>query len=232
MLNKIKNRVSRWNAKRTFEKSLAQIFLRQNNYPQIQDKLKIGFLSQPGSFGSIIELFLAATFRAAGHDYHIIYVDESFPLLECHNHKHPESWAKTTHKNCQRFRKLARLLNLKVRPASSVPNTDGKLLEPVEFETIVSASLLRHYRVGKLNNTLADLPNRKRLFEASAKKSAAIGDYFANSLKVDRLILNHGLYATTGPARLAAMKSNLPVLAFDRTKRKGTLIFSWNESTD
>ncbi|MDB4492506.1 hypothetical protein N9200_00665 [Akkermansiaceae bacterium] len=219
-------------ANRKFKQRLKSLSKSQSPSKGNKPKLKIGFLSQPGSYGSVVELFLAAVLKEIGYVVTIVFVDQSFPLLECHHKDRPEQWSRMTRRNCSSFRRLAKLLRLQIIPASTLSDALDSPLSLQDQELIVNASLLRHYRVGKLRESLKDLEQRKKLFTETFRKSCQVGQYFSSGERVDRLIMNHGLYATTGPARLVALKNNVPVLTFDRAKKQDTLNFSWTHSTD
>ena len=93
-------------------------------------------------------------------------------------------------------------------------------------------SLLRHYRVGEISKDLHQVERRRDLMTQSVKQSVLVGQYFSSDVSVDRLLINHGLYATTGPARLVANAKSVPVLTYDRSKRQGCMNFTWGHSSD
>lgn len=233
IINSMVSRISRLVAEQKFDRRLKKLAeSRPAPVAAAGPVLHIGFLSQPGSFGSVVELLLAMLFRFRGHRVTIVYADESFPLMECHKHNNPSGWVSTTRRNTRRFKRMADLLGMAATPASEILSIGTTELSNEDNKLIRDASLLKHYRVGRITESLHDIENRRKLISVSIKRSYNIGNYFSNENRVDRLIMNHGLYATTGPARLVALKNGVEVLTFDRAKRKRCLNFSWELSSD
>lgn len=232
IIDSITSRAEMILARRRLAANFKKLACGHHEQPKSEKPLKFGFLTTPGTFGSCCDLLLALLLKKCGHETAIICVDQSFPLQEIHHKERPLHWEATTKKNLRQFRKLAKCAGIGFIEARTLDFDFDEKKAPCEIDSIVKTSLLRHYRVGELTTDLPDYERRKEMMRTSAMQSAKTGAYFSHINRVDRLIMNHGLYATTGPARLVALDNSVPLLTYDRAKRKGCFNFSWANSSD
>jgi len=189
--------------------------------------LNIAFITLGGSYGMYIDYVIAEILRARGHHVHFYIDDAHLPIFEGHDFKKPESWSKTSNNGYFYIHEILKKSNISFTGFSEIELMN----DAPEFPDILEASLLRHYRVGTLSDELFDFYNRQQLFEKSILISASVGQEVARS-KYDRVIINHGLYSSTGPARRMIQNADIPVITHDRAKRKNTFNFTWNQSSD
>ena len=232
LFEKISNRLGAIASKRKLEdrfRSLAKVSVE----PKKDVKpLKIGFFSTPGTFGCCVDLLLGLLLKKSGHDVTIVYADESLPLQETHNKAQPEKWESKTRQHVSQFKRLADCAGVRVVAASSISGPLDSSNQVADVDGTVHMSLLRHYRVGEIDDSLPKVEQRRDLLAKSVNQSLLVGQYLSRDVSVDRFLVNHGLYATTGPARLVALANSVPVLTFDRAKRQGCMNFTWTYSSD
>ena len=198
-----------------------------------ENPLNIAFITLGGSYGMYVDHVLAEALRAAGHDVTFFIDDSCLPVFEGHQWDKPETWKRTSDRGYFVIRNILDNARIPYNGFSEVQHEadsdDTTALE--NFSDILEASLLRHYRVGILTKELTEFERRKALFEQSIAISANVGRVIVAG-KYDRVIMNHGLYSSTGPARRIIQNAGIPVLTHDRAKRKHCLNFTWNQSSD
>ena len=194
-------------------------------------KQKFAFVIIGGTLGMYVDIFLAIILRLRGHYIHIFYEDSTMPLYEIHRFDDSrKKWMKSSQKSA--FIIVTFLRNLKFHYTGfSECIITNKVSYIKEFDDILEASLLRHYRVGILNEKLVDIDERIHLFKETIKISQSVGLAIVKD-KYDCVIMNHGLYSSTGPCRRVIQENQIDVLTHDRAKRRDCFTFAWNKSSD
>ena len=193
-------------------------------------KLKIAFVTLGGTTGMYLDVFIAIVLRARGHKVIFYIEDDSMPLYEIHDFENVKGWEGASKRGYFLVRKMLQYSKFKYVKFSEV------LLNKTNFDIqvyddILEASLLRHYRVGSLSKSLKDFKKRKELYSKTINISYQVGlDIAKNGF--DRMIMNHGLYSSTGPCRKVVQDAGIDVLTHDRAKRKECFNFTWNKSSD
>ncbi len=195
--------------------------------------LKIAVVSQPGTFGVLVDAFLAASLQAAGHDVRVFFDDGLYPISESLPWQSPHTWnirKRVSATNARRVFSCAGLSSAGISATigQQFPQVDRS--EPA-YQTIHTCSMLRHYRVGTLDDAMPGISQRSELTWQAISMSAALGGELA-SRGFQRVVVNHGLYSSTGPMRLQAQQAGIPVLSYDLAKRRHCMNFTWNHSSD
>ncbi len=197
---------------------------------QADKKMNIVFLTILGGhiYNMNIDLALANVLRARGHNVKFILDDSRFPISQLQNSKNEESWVKLNLKNYLWGKKFIDIWNF---PVNWVSEYKKSYSGDLAFDEVLEASLLRHYKVGVLNDDLPRLEEVTNMTHESISISASLGQELSD-LKPDAVIMSHGIYAMWGPAYQILRQNNIDVLTYGRGKKKGTSKFNWNCTAD
>ena len=230
MIKDFRSRVKAWVSKDSAVAPLSNWNKVPSQHAEVP--LRIAIVSQPHSFGAIVDSYFSGLLNSLGHQATIFYDDGMMPINESLPWESESTWAlrksiavnraRCAYKSVSANAKGLSELNLIEKP---VDRTD------CHYQTIHGCSILRHYRVGMLKDELPGLQRRNEMTWEAISISASLGRYIAEN-DFDRVIVNHGLYSSTGPMRLVAQENNIPVLSYDLAKRKDHMNFTWNHSSD
>lgn len=100
-----------------------------------------------------------------------------------------------------------------------------------EYNSLVEAALLKHYRVGLLSNDLPLIDEKRQLFEKSVKITNSASEAILG-MSPDRVVMSHGIYTTWGVIFDKLNKQRVPILTYGRGKKANTKKFNWNKTSD
>ena len=195
-------------------------------------KLEIVFLTILGShfFTLITEIIIGLALKARGHKVSFVLDDMVLPINEHHHIGKEGDWPTVSYVNYHFGRILLNKLGLDIIKLSNATDCNYKP-DLKKYEDILTASILKHYRVGEVSEKLPDLSNKKELIIQAILLSAKLG-HFISKIAPDRVIMSHGIYSTWGPAREVLIENNIDVITYTETKTKNTIRMNWKESSD
>ncbi|MGH2563298.1 MAG: hypothetical protein ACRDE5_02215 [Ginsengibacter sp.] len=197
-----------------------------------ENPLNIYFLSMLG--GNIhnvsIEIILAWGLKQKGHNIYFILDDQSLPITEETRVGEEERWEGITARSYNFGYKYITASGFKVLGISEIVDLRQER-DISHFNSIIEAGLLKHYKVGILNDDLPLLKEKMKLLKDAARLSALVGDYLV-SQNPDRVIMSHGIYPTWGPAFEIINKAEIPIVTYGRGKKAHTQKFNWNMTSD
>jgi hypothetical protein len=179
------------------------------------------------------EIVLARALKARGHRVRMVVCDQALPVCEVMWEGKEAGWQQACAK-CYGFGVHAlRAAGLEVLSASQLadeapPAADGD--DGERWSETVESALLKHYRVGVLDDSAA-VAERRGLFADAAGRSAAIGRRIAE-MRPDRVVMSHGIYCTWGPQRQILEDAGIPLVTYAEGKKKDTVKFNWTTSAD
>lgn len=175
-----------------------------------------------------VDVVLARALQARGHSVQFVLCDQVLPLCQS---KHAD-WKPRWESMCsQCFGFGLRILEqagFEVLKFSELMDESVRTTD--EWNEYVESSLLKHYRVGTLQEN-SEVAERREGFKRTAAISASVGRRLAQ-MKPDRVIMSHGLYCTWGPAREELLRAGIPVVTSGPGKKKDTITLNWSVSND
>lgn len=194
--------------------------------------LNIYFLTMLGghSHNVSVDIVLAWGLKQKGNNVHFIIDDQSLPISEETKAGQENRWEELTARSYNFGYKYIKACGFDVLGISEIINIDQEK-DISAFNSIIEAGLLKHFRVGLINDDLPGSNEKKILLEKSARISALVGDFLVRQ-NPDRVIMSHGIYPTWGPAFQILVENKIPVLTYSRTKRKKTEKFNWDTTGD
>lgn len=182
-------------------------------------------------FHLYIESLLALGLKKKGHNITFIIDDNTLPIQEFKRRGNENNWDEQTKTAFAFASKFLETIGLEYVAISEFIKDAPKLNYDGKYAPVLEASILKHYKVGVVTDDLPDIKNRTELF----KKAIAITDYIGKkliALKVDKVIMNHGIYSTWGPPYQVLDAHNIPILVHSRAKKKYAQVFNWNKTGD
>jgi hypothetical protein len=190
------------------------------------------FLTMLGGhvYNAGIDICLALCLKARGHKVDIIIDDAFLPISQRVTVGGEHKFLKHAKSDYEFARKYFGGFDLEIRKASDFQeeNLPVKLHSKQE---ILEASMLRHYKVGLLDEKMPLYHEVKTLLMKSIELTSRIGVGIA-SMQPDAVIMSHGIYSTWGPPFEVLRSYNIPVLTYGRGKKAGTSKFNWNCTAD
>ncbi|THH34571.1 hypothetical protein [Neolewinella litorea] len=202
------------------------------NTKQSEKKLDIYFLSMLGNYthNIMIDIALAWGLIQRGHNVSMVLDDMCLPITEAKRNGEENRWDIISARGYLFGKRYFDAAGLKVIYLSDVVDKEAEV-DVTEFQSIVDASILKHYRVGVISESLPNIESKRDLIKTSVAYTSQLGSYLL-SLNPDRIILNHGIYSTWGPPFEILNKHNIPIVTYSKTKRKKTEKFNWNSTAD
>lgn len=193
--------------------------------------LDIVFVTMLGGYSFIAstEIALGVALRARGHRVRYVVCDQALPVCEVKRAGSEAEWSRNCGKCWAFARSYLAAAGVEVIPVSSLVNPDS-LENPEDWLHILDASLLKHFRVGVLDDS-EKTRERRATFLRSVSISAQVGRAVVE-MRPDRVVMTHGIYSTWGPAREIVNKAGIPLVTYDKGKRRQSANFNWRESSD
>ncbi|MCK0132267.1 hypothetical protein MWU59_12215 [Flavobacteriaceae bacterium F08102] len=189
-------------------------------------------LMLPGSsFHLYIEGLLALALKKKGHNVTIIFDDNTLPVHEMKKIGNEENWEYQEKYNVLYASKFLTNLKLDFIKVSDFIDSTKSYEYNEKYDAILEASLLKQYKVGVLSNDLPNFKEKKELFKKAIALTDAIGRKLVD-LKVDKVIMSHGIYSTWGPPFEVLTQNNIPTLVHGRGKMRHSQVFNWNKTGD
>ena len=207
----------------------AFVRIRQSEQEISEEKLDVIFLTMLGghTHNVSVDVVLGLALRARGHRVRFVVCDQHLPLCEVKRAEQSHSWDASCAK-CWAFgSRYLSSFGFEVLPLSTLVADEHA---DDDWSEYVEASLLKHYRVGILDEN-AEVAQRRALFAESARMSAAAARSII-AMQSDRVIMSHGIYSTWGPALSLLSQANVPTVTYAKGKRRSTQKFNWNTSSD
>lgn len=194
--------------------------------------LNIYFLTMLGghSHNVSVDVVLGWGLKQLGHNVHFIVNNQILPITEETKNGEEGRWQELTAKSYAFAKKYLEAAGLNVLTVSQIVD-QNKYRDIEEFEDIIQASILKHYKVGVITPDLRGIEEKKNQIRESVKISALIGDFLLQN-NPDRVIMSHGIYSTWGPQFRVLDKNDVPIVTYSKTKRKKTEKFNWNHTGD
>lgn len=208
----------------------ARHFPRRHTVPAADKPLEIVFLTMLGGHTLEVatEAALGLALQARGHHVRFVVCDKLLPICENKKRGQEPDWDRLCAK-CWGFgQDFLQGFGFEIIPLSRL--VKKKPLQADAYPDIVEAALLKHYQVGVLAG-LPDVETRKSLLSQAAALSAAAGHALVD-MRVDRVIMSHGIYCTWGPARDVLNAAGIDVLTYGPGKKRLTQKFNWTTSAD
>lgn len=178
---------------------------------------------------SSADAILAMALEARGHDVRMVVCDQQLPLCEVKQNATEQHWARSCAR-CYGFgRRLFAGANLKTYRVSELLESEPPVRD-ARWDNYAESALMKHYKAGFLPDT-PEVHGRRDAFRAAAAVSAATGRAIA-AMQPDRVLLTHGLYATWGPLRSTLIDAGIPLVTYDKARKRYTEQFIWNLSSD
>lgn len=182
-----------------------------------------------GVFMLAIESLLALGLKKKGHKVTFIIDDNFLPIHELKKIDNEHTWDYDADRDFIYASKFLKTLGLNYIALSQF--AQASIEYDKKYDSILQATLLKHYKVGVISEDLPMIVEKKNLI----KQSIAITDYLGKKIlgiKPDMVIMSHGIYSTWGPPFQILDCANIPILMYGRGKRKNTLKFDWNKTGD
>lgn len=184
----------------------------------------------PGStFHLYIEALLALGLKKKGHKITFLLDDNFLPIHELMKFGQEKEWEKRSRTDYIYASKFLEAMNLDFISLSEFVGSKDQLQYDDQFDHILEASLLKHYKVGFVTSDLPHVEERK----LQVKESIAITDFVGRKLQdinPDMVLMNHGIYSTWGPPFDRLFEKNIPILIHSTAKKKNSQVFNWNKT--
>ena len=178
---------------------------------------------------SSADAILALALAARGHDVRMVVCDQQLPLCEVKSNAAESHWARSCAR-CYGFgRRLFTAARLEAYRVSELLESEPPVRDP-RWDAYAESALMKHYKAGFLADT-PEVHARRDAFQAAAAVSAATGRAII-AMRPDRVLLTHGLYATWGPLRTVVAEAGVPVICYDKARKRYTEQFTWKHSSD
>lgn len=202
--------------------------------PVETDKMKVLFCTMLGghSLNSVVEVVFAWGLQMRGNEVHCLIDDAILPITE-----NQKGFQSLNHKREESHRDFAdKLFNnagIKIIWLSELLEKSSWENQDIsELEHLIEASLLKHYKVGILDESKIDtLKERRQLFTNAVKMNAFAAQKLTQQ-NFDLVIMSHGIYSTWGPYYQAFVNKSIPVVTYGRGKRMKTIKLNWNNTGD
>lgn len=174
------------------------------------------------------EIVLALALEARGHRVRFVLCDQQFPVCEIKKAANEEDWNRLCAK-CYAFgRKALEASGFEILTVSDLADRPGESVE--EWDEIVEASVLKHFRIGVVDEETPKVRERRALLRRSAGISERVGRALSE-MEPDRVIMSHGIYTTWGPVREVLNEAGVPVITYDKAKKRGTWNINWTHES-
>lgn len=203
------------------------LIIKKNDNPQ-----NIVFLTMLGGHVHNLssEIVIALGLKYKGHKITFVIDDNFYPINEFMRIDDEPNWNSIGEKGYIFASNLLNNFNFDTLRVSSLIDLNTKNnLEP--YEEIIESSLLKHYKVGIVDDQLPSLKHKKELIEEAVQNSIQVGDEVLK-MKPDKVIMSHGIYSTWGPQFKILNDNDIPIVTYGQGKRKGTKKFNWNFTGD
>ncbi|MGY8908674.1 MAG: hypothetical protein ACKVIG_02265 [Flavobacteriales bacterium] len=184
-----------------------------------------------GMFMLIIESLLALGLKKRGHKVTFIIDDNILPIHEFKKIGNENFWDYQSTRDFIFAATFLRRLNLDYITISEFIGNTDQLKFDKKYNSILEASLLKHYKVGVISKELPLLEHKISLIKKSIAITALIGKNLLEE-NPDLVMMSHGIYSTWGPIFQALDNNRIPVLMYGRGKKRHTLKFDWNQTGD
>ncbi len=186
----------------------------------------------PGSIYHLaIEALLALGLKKRGHNITFVIDDNTLPIHELKRIGEEKNWDYTAQRDFILGSKILTNMGLEWISISDFIKNNKGLHYKNKYNSILEATLLKHYKVGMVTSNLPMLNNKKQLIKNAISISDEIGNQLVK-LRPDKVIMSHGIYSTWGPAFYVLTKNKIPVLVHSRGKKKYSQVFNWNKTGD
>jgi hypothetical protein len=210
----------------------AQIKDKSGPVEKNESPLDVYFLTMLGSHthNVSVDVTLGFGLKSKGHNLTFVLDDMCLPINEDKKAGSEHRWEHTSAKGFEFGRRYLIACGFKVIFLSEIVK-DNVNVDLSQFDSIIEASLLKHYKVGLVRDNLPNLSAKRAMIEKSVNYTAQLGNYLLDK-RPHRVIMSHGIYATWGPPFQMLAEANIPILTYSKTKRKGTEKFNWNYTAD
>lgn len=196
-------------------------------------KQKIYFLLMlPGSgYHLYTESLIALGLKKRGHDIFFVIDDNILPIHELKKIGNEKNWDYEAERDFFFAEKFLDKLGLDFIKISELVRDVNKLRYEKKYDSILEATLLKHYKIGLIDNTLPLIRKKTELIKKAISITEHVGKCIAQ-LNPDKVIMSHGIYSTWGPPFQILTKKKIDVLVHGRGKRKNSKVFNWNKTGD
>ena len=203
------------------------------NLPKNNPPLSIYILTITcgNTYNLCLEILLAFGLKFRGHKVKFVLDDLQLPITTDTKADNEDNWESIVYRGFSFGKRMISKAGFEIVYVSNLINNNEISNNHKEFSEIVEASLLKHYKVGVLDEDSAEVRQRRKLFEKAVKLSSHLGDKIID-LKPDRIIMSTGIYSTWGPPRIVLNNAKIPVLTYSKTKKKDTEKFNWKYASD
>lgn len=177
------------------------------------------------------EIIIAWVLKLRGHNITFILDDLCMPMTEDTTIEKENNWNRIRAISYYWGYQFISKSGFNVIKSSELIDSWKVVKFDKNFESIVEAGLLKHYKVGVISDNLPRIDLKRKLLQESAMISFRIGKQLVNK-KPDRIIMSHGIYPTWGPAFEVLNKAGVDVLTYGRGKKANTQKFNWNYTSD
>ncbi len=203
-------------------------------FQQIVGGKNIVFFTMLGAarYNLLVEIFIAAFLRYRGHSVRFVLDDAVLPI---HEFISPEKRGRKEVRNYYHFKFAVKLLKAWDFPISYISELEAAVQVDFSvterFEDIIEASLLKHFKIGVINEHVEGLEDARNKIIQSITMTSAVGKYFATQ-NIDLGVMSHGIYSTWGPVYQILRENNIRVLTYGRGKKADTCKFNFNYTAD
>tara|TARA_R110002073_G_scaffold72537_1_gene177596 strand:- start:621948 stop:623546 length:1599 start_codon:yes stop_codon:yes gene_type:complete len=207
-------------------KSLGEFEVEGNEKPQ---HIYVLLMLSGSTFHLYIEAILALGLKKKGHQVTFVIDDNTLPINELKKINNEKEWDSQTKTDFIYASKLLIKLKLNHHSISEFISDAPNLIYNDKYNSILEASLLKHYKVGIISEDLPELTYKSNLIKESIAITTYIGEKVVK-LNPDKVIMNHGIYSTWGPPFQLLLEAKIPTLVHSTGKRKHSQVFNWNQS--
>lgn len=183
------------------------------------------------TFHLFVESLIALGLQKKGHNV-VMVIDRNFlPIHELKRIGNEDNWDSKSENEFRFATKFLKRLNIKYTTVQElVGNIDDRKYDK-SYNSVLEATLLKHYKVGVITDDLPNLEYKKSLIEKAITISNALGEKLV-TLGPDSVIMSHGIYSTWGPVFQVLDENKVPVLVHGRGKKRHSQVFNWNKTGD
>ena len=209
-------------------KKLSKMKIDKNSKPQT---IYILEMVSGSTFHLFIEGLIALGLKKRGHKV-IMVIDRNFlPIHELKRIGDEKNWDSKSDREFSFAVKFLNRIKVEYQTVEDIVGDINSISYSNEYDTVLEATLLKHYKVGVITEDLPNIEFKKSLIKQAITISDALGKKLA-SLNPDSVIMSHGIYSTWGPVFQVLDANKIPVLVHGRGKKRHSQVFNWNKTGD
>lgn len=209
-------------------KKLSKMKIDKNSKPQT---IYILEMVSGSTFHLFIESLIALGLKKRGHKVIMVIDRNFFPIHELKRIGDEKNWDSKSEREFSFAVKFLNRIKVEYQTVEELVGDINNISYSNEYDTVLEATLLKHYKVGVITEDLPNIEFKKSLIKQAITISDALGKKLA-SLNPDSVIMSHGIYSTWGPVFQVLDANKIPILVHGRGKKRHSQVFNWNKTGD